>query len=87
MWRVLGCKKRVSLIPAVLCQRNDLRVQRRRFDGYRLHVKAPKWERQLSSAKDGLVVGVNIPGSRFEHDQALPPCSDWKARYPARRRA
>ena len=48
-------------------------LQRERYDDYRLHRGAPKWERSLSSETGGRVVRVTGEGSKYSHPQVLPP--------------
>ena len=80
MWRVLAFKGFLSSITAILLQRSDPLLQRRRFDEHRLHVEAPKWERHLSSTTGGHVVRVTGPGSKYVACQVSAPCREWRLR-------
>ena len=80
VWRVCACIGVFDTITAGLLPRDDLTLQRQKYDAHRLRTTAPKWERHLSSQVSGLVVSVSHPGSAFEHQHARAPSCHWECR-------
>ena len=75
--KVLASMGKLDFVTAKLLPRQHPTLQRQKFDRYRIHGTAPKWERHLSSETSGLVVRVKRRGSNFEDRQAVPPSQDW----------
>ncbi len=73
MFKILASKRALPLPGAVdarLLNFDDPEFIRPKFDSYRFHSYAPKWERHLSSRKVGFAVRVQKPGSQYEDCQA-----------------
>ena len=80
VWRVCACIGVFDTITAGLLPRDDLTLQRQKYDAHRLRTAASKWKRHLSSQVPGLVVSVSHPGSAFEHQHARAPSCHWECR-------
>jgi hypothetical protein len=67
-------------VTARLRSHDDPMLQRPRFESYRIHASAAKWDRHMSSTRGGLTVTVTGDGSRYADLQAFAPCANWQDR-------
>ena len=72
VWKVATCLGLFNYMIVNVRSPDDPVLRRRRHD-YHTGNEAEKWERHLTSTRDGLTVKVN-GGSRYEHLQAPVPC-------------
>eukprot|EP00933_Yihiella_yeosuensis_P017024 TRINITY_DN14341_c0_g1_i3.p1 TRINITY_DN14341_c0_g1~~TRINITY_DN14341_c0_g1_i3.p1 ORF type:complete len:491 (-),score=63.42 TRINITY_DN14341_c0_g1_i3:39-1511(-) len=77
IWRVLACMGVIKTITVVVHSRDDPLMKRVRHD--RRHGAQEKWERHLSSERNGLTVRITRQGSNYSHLQAVAPCPNWRS--------
>lgn len=78
VWKVAFCSGLAEYMTVNLRHPDDPFLRRKRPD-HCTGALAEKWERHLTSEKDGLTVSVK-GGSRYDHLQAPPPCPKWRTR-------